>query len=65
MPLNLGYRPKVVDATIVKARALDRSEALKKVEKSVEENERVWFITTFDPHLPNIGKILEENYAAE
>ena len=57
MLLNRGYRPKVVNAAIVKARCLDRSEALKKVEKSVEENERVRFITTFDPRLSNIGKI--------
>ena len=62
MLLNRGYRPKVVDAAIVKARCLDRSEALKKVEKSVEENERVRFITTYDPRLPNIGKILKENH---
>ena len=61
MLLNRGYRPKVVDAAIVKARTLDRNEALEKVEKRQEEN-RVRFITTYDARLPNIGKILKENH---
>ena len=38
MLLYCGYRPKVVDAAIVKARALDRNEAMEKVEKRQEEN---------------------------
>ena len=62
MLLNRGYRPKVVDAAIVKARALDRNEALKKVEKSQEENDRVRFITTYEARLPNISRILKENH---
>ena len=60
--LSREYRPKVVDAAIARARLLDRREALKKVEKSKEENSRVRFFTTFDPRLPNIGKILRENH---
>ena len=38
MLLYCGYRPNVVDAAIVKARALDRNEAMEKVEKRQEEN---------------------------
>ena len=47
-----------MSAAIVKARTLDRNEALKKVVKTKEENERVRFITIYDPRLPDIGKIL-------
>ena len=32
------------------------------LEKSKEENERVRFITTYDPRLPNIARILRENH---
>ena len=61
MLLERDYRPKVIKAAIEKARSLDRSEALKKVEKR-KENERVRFITTFDPRLPDIRRILKENH---
>jgi len=51
----------VIKGAILKARSLDRSEALKKVEER-KENERVIFITTFDPCFPDIRRILKENH---
>ena len=56
------YRPNVIKAAIEKARSLERSETLKKVEKSKDENDRVRFITAFNPRLPNIRRILKENH---
>ena len=56
------YRPNVIKAAIEKARSLERSETLKKVEKCKDENDRVRFITAFDPRLPNIRRILKENH---
>ena len=56
------YRTNVIKAAIEKARSLERSETLKKVEKSKDENDRVRFITAFDPRLPNIRRILKENH---
>ena len=61
MLLERDYRSNVIKAAIDKARSLDRSETLKKVEKT-KENERVRFITTFDPRLPDISRILKENH---
>ena len=60
--LNRNYRPNVINAAIDKARALDRKETLKKVEKCREEENRVRFIVTYDPRLPDLGKILRENH---
>lgn len=57
MLLDRGYRPKVISAALDKARSLDRKEALKKVEKSREENDRVRFVTTYDPRLAHIGRV--------
>ena len=56
------YRPKVIKAAIDKARGLDRREALKKVQKHEDENDRVRFITTYDPRLNNVIRILKENH---
>ena len=62
MLLDRGYRPKVISAALDKARGLDRKEALKKVEKSREENDRVRFVTTYNSRLSEIGRILKENH---
>ena len=49
-------------AAIEKARSLNRNKTLKKVEKRNDENDRVRFITTFDPRLPDLRRILKENH---
>ena len=62
MLLSRGYRIKVIDAAFERARSLDRDEALKKVVREEEGTNRVKFITTYDPRLPQISQILTQNW---
>ena len=60
--LSRGYRKKVIAAAFERARALDRDEALKKVVRVGDGERRPKFITTFDPRLPQLSKILTQNW---
>lgn len=59
--LERGYRKNVINAAFDRARELKREEALKKVVRT-EGEKRVRFITTYDPRLPSISKILTQNW---
>ena len=60
--LERGYNRNVVDAAIVRAQTLERSEALKKVVRVRGDVKRTKFIIQYDPRLPNLSKILKENW---
>ena len=60
--LERGYSRNVVDAAIVRAQTLERSEALKKVVRVRNDVKRTKFVIQYDPRLPNLSKILKENW---
>ena len=57
-----GYNSRVVDAAIVRAETLERSEALKKVVRDRVDAKRTKFIIPYDPRLPDLAKILKKNW---
>ena len=54
------YRPKVVDAAIVKAKVIPRLMALKKT--LTKKSDRVVFAITHDPRLPSISNIFRKHH---
>ena len=59
--MNKEYKASIVDAAIAKAKAVPRSEALKKVFKTTTTNRPV-FVVRHDPRLPSINKIIHKHY---
>ena len=53
-----GYREKFVRDQINRARALDREELL--VPRPMVTNNKIPFVVTYHPGLPNIGRILRK-----
>ena len=56
--LSRNYDKKLIDSSIAKALNLERSEALKKVER--KETIRPVFVTTYHPALPPVAKVLKD-----
>ena len=61
MLLERDYKPGLIDAVIEKAKAIPRSEALKKVENK-KDNKRPVFVITYDPRLPSITNIVHKHW---
>ena len=61
MLLDREYKTKSIDAAIQKARSVNREDALKKVVTS-KSDDRVVFVTHFDPRLPSITRIVKKHY---
>ena len=57
--LNRQYKPKIIDAAFDRIRQMSRSDSLKRRTKSKNSN-RVPFVTTFNPGLPNLPQILQK-----
>ena len=53
------YKPKIIDDAFKRVAVIDRSEALKRVSKTNEEN--TVLVTTFHPLMPPISKIVEKH----
>ena len=58
--LSRNYRPKIIDAAIVKAKLIPREEAIKKKTKQKEEINV--FVVTYHPALPSLTKILAKHW---
>ena len=56
-----NYLPGVVNAAILKARSISRSEALRPAAKNVKFMRPI-FVTTYDPRLPDLPAILNKHY---
>ena len=61
MLLSRGYNKRMVAGCIAAAKSLDRTSLLQKVVRGEQEN-RMKYITTFDPRLPGIPAILTQNW---
>ena len=61
MLLDRDYKASIVDAAIVKAKAVDRSEALKRVYKP-KTTKRPVFVVRHDPRLPSVAKIVNKHW---
>ena len=61
MLLDRDYKASIIDAAITKAKAVPRSEALKKVVKS-KTTKRPVFVVRHDPRLPSIKNIIHKHY---
>ena len=61
MLLNRDYRPGIVDAAINKAKAIPRSEALKRVVRP-KTSERPVFVVKYDPRLPSVTQIVQKHW---
>ena len=59
--LARGYKTGVVNIAVDKARDIPRKEALKKVEKSKEQNRPI-FVIQYDPRLPSITEITRKHW---
>ena len=60
--LARSYKPGLVNAAIERARAIPRTEALKKVVKKSNENLRPILVVPYDPRLPEIPAILKKHW---
>ena len=61
MLLDRDYKASIIDAAISKAKAVPRSEALKKVNKP-KTTSRPVFVVRHDPRLPSINNIIHKHY---
>ena len=61
MLLSRGYKPRIIDAAIEKARIIPRKKALERVVKEKTARRPV-FVITYDPRLPSISKIVNKHY---
>ena len=59
--LSRDYNSSIVDSAIVRAKAIPREVALKKVEKK-EKPDRVIFSISFKPQLPCISSIIRKHW---
>ena len=59
--LSRDYNSSIVDSAIVRAKAISREVALKKVEKK-EKPDRVIFSISFNPQLPCISSIIQKHW---
>ena len=57
-----GYRKGVINVAFARAKELDRTETLKKVERKDSGPNRVKFVIEYDPRLPHISKILNQQW---
>ena len=55
-----GYHTKIIDSAFTKVRAISRKEALKKVEKKV--NEREVLSIQYHPGLPSVSKVIRKHW---
>ena len=60
--LDSGYRRKSVQAQIDKIKLLNREDALRKVCRERRPEERVRFIISYDPRLPDLSGILARQW---
>ena len=58
--ISRQYHPKIIDEAFEKVRAINRQEALKKVEKS--KNDRPVLAITYHPALPSVAAILRTHW---
>ena len=61
MLLDRDYKSSIIDAAITRAKAVPRSEALKKVFKQ-KTTSRPVFVVKYDPRLPSVNKIVQKHY---
>ena len=61
--LDRGYKAKIVDAAISKAKQIPRNEALKKVVKN-KTSDRPVFVATFDRRWPSFSNIVNKHWRA-
>ena len=57
------YRRKTIDEAFDRARKISRQEALKKVQRQNSSQGKVTFVIPFDPRLPQISKIIQNQFA--
>ena len=60
--LARDYKPGLVNAAILKAKEISRSEAIKKVPKNENRGRRPILVITYDPRLPPIPAILRKHW---
>ena len=60
--LDRKYNRKVIEDAFNRVIAVKREDALKKVIKNAKSDKRPVFVVTFDPRLPDIGKIMTAAY---
>jgi len=61
--LTRKYGRKVIDQAFERARKIPRQEALKKVQRQNHSEGKVTFVIPFDPRLPKISKITQNQFA--
>ena len=61
MLLDRGYKKRIIDDNIKKAKAIPRTEALKRVVKS-KSNDRPVFVAMFDRRLPSNPNIVKKHW---
>ncbi len=61
--LTRKYGRKVIDQAFERARKFPRQEALKKVQRQNHSEGKVTFVIPFDPRLPKISKITQNQFA--
>ena len=61
MLIERGYKTKIIDAAIEKAKKVTRHEALKRVVRT-KSTDRPVFVATHDPRLPSLPKILKKHH---
>ena len=61
MLIDRDYRPGIIDAAITRAKAIPRSEALKRVDRSKTTNRPV-FVVRFDRRLPSVTQITKRHW---
>ena len=57
-----GYKRKMLNDALEYAKNLNRSEALKKVDREKKNENRVRYCYTFDKRLPSVAPILVQNW---
>ena len=58
--ISRNYKPKIIDEAFNKVKRISRKEALKKVEKSKDQNTPL--VTKFHPNLPSLSKIVHKHW---
>ena len=59
--ISREYKPGIIDAAIMRAKAIPRSEAIKRVERKTNTN-RVVFAVKYDPRLPSVTNIVRKHW---
>ena len=60
--LSCDYHPKILESAFKRTLNVERSEALKKVEKTSEKDKNSPFVITYHPKLPSISNITKKHW---